>query len=204
MRNNRAYCIIDAKYFDLYEYGSDQWFYKIGGKRYILKNKALELRFNNTLNFVQKHLEKSEDILDLGIENDLSKFLKSKGYNITNTQGQDLDIDFNFVKEHKVITAFEIFEHLFAPFNLLNIASGKLIASVPLSLWFAKAYWNNNDKLDCHYHEFEVKQFNHLLDRTGWKILDAEKWASYGNVRFGVRPILRRFYKRYYIIYAEK
>lgn len=167
-------------------------------------NRALRRRFEKTLAFVRKHLPASELILDLGEENELSRFLRNKGgYNIRNTTVRDLDIEFSFVKEYSNFTAFEIFEHLFAPFNLLNSASGKLIVSVPLRLWFASEYWNYNDKYDCHYHEFSVRQFNHLLERTGWVIKDCEKWKSYDR-SFGLRPLLRRIYPRYYIVYAEK
>lgn len=167
-------------------------------------NRARRKRFEKTLAFVRKHLPAGEIILDLGEENELSRFLsKEGGYSINNTTGQDLDIDYSFVKEYTNVTAFEIFEHLFAPFNLLNSAHGKLIASVPLKLWFASEYWNNNDKYDCHYHEFSVRQFNHLLERTGWVIKDSEKWKSYDRI-IGIRPMLRRIYPRYYIVYAEK
>ena len=166
-------------------------------------DKALESRFRKTLSFLERHISKENLILDLGVKNDLADFLINSGYKIENTSGQDLDIDFKFIKEYKYITAFEIFEHMFAPFNILNEASGKLIASVPLKLWFASAYWSNDDDLKRHYHEFEIKQFNYLLSRTGWKILDYEIWKSYNN-RIGIRSLLRRFYPRYYIIYAEK
>lgn len=84
-----------------------------------------------------------------------------------------MDIEYDFVKKYNIITAFEIFKHMFAPFNLLNIASGKLIASVPLRLWFAREHWNYNDPLRCHYHEFSKRQFNLLLTRTGWEIKDS-------------------------------
>ena len=69
---------------------------------------------------------------------------------------------------------------MLAPFNLLNsIKDKKLIASIPLKLWFANAYWNDEDDWDKHYHEFEPKQFEFLLNRTNWKIVDSEKWKSF-------------------------
>lgn len=165
--------------------------------------KPLEERYQKTISFVNRHFSKENLILDLGTNNDLADLLKAGGYMVQNTSGQDLDVDFRFVRDYKYITAFEIFEHMFAPFNILNEASGKLIASVPLRLWFAEAYWNYNNSLDCHYHEFEMKQFNHLMARTRWKILDSETWKAWDNT-VGIRPVLRRFYPRYYIVYAEK
>ena len=94
---------------------------------------------------------------------------------------------------------------MLAPFNILNqIKASKLIASVPLKLWFANAYWNEKDDWDKHYHEFEEKQFNFLLQKTGWKIIDSEKWTPKSTFKFGIRPILRMFTKRYYIVYCER
>ncbi len=163
----------------------------------------LKKRYAITLSFVRKHFNREDLILDLGVNNDLAGYLRADGFKIQNTSGEDLDVDYKFIGDYKYITAFEIFEHMFAPFNLLREASGKLIASVPLRLWFAPAFWDYNDKLNCHYHEFEVRQFNHLMDRTGWKIIDSVTWRSWDNT-IGIRPFLRRIYPRYYMVYAEK
>ena len=80
----------------------------------------------------------------------------------------------------------------------------KMIASVPLKLWFSDAYWNENDDRDKHYHEFEVKQFNFLLEKTGWKIINSQKWKPYKKISLGIRPLLRMVTNRYYIVYCEK
>lgn len=163
-------------------------------------------RFERTNSFLEKSIKKESVILDLGVQNDLSRYLIEKGYQISNTSGQDLDLDFEIVKktEFDVVTAFEIFEHMFCPFQVLrHIHAKTLIASVPLKLWFANAYWNDNDDRDKHYHEFEIKQFNLLLNKTGWKIIYSEKWKSAGNL-FGIRPILRLFSDRYYIVHCER
>ena len=80
----------------------------------------------------------------------------------------------------------------------------KLIASVPLKLWFAEAYWNESDDWDKHYHEFEKKQFNFLLEKTGWKVKDSELWTSPGTNKLGFRTLLRYFTPRYYIVYCER
>ena len=71
-------------------------------------------RYKHTLAFLQKHIDTSETILDLGVENPFSEIMKSNGYSITNTAGEDLDVDFeSIVKSNAdVVTAFEIFEHL--------------------------------------------------------------------------------------------
>ncbi len=159
-------------------------------------------RFDKTGEFFARHIPKTAQVLDLGIESDMSRFLRSKNYDIKNTAGEDLDVNFEAVKKFRYITAFEIFEHMFAPFNLLNAASGKLVATVPLNVWFSPAYWNNQDKRDCHYHEFEPRQFRRLLERTGWEIIADEQWTISG--LNGVRPMLRTIFPSYYAVCAVK
>ena len=91
-----------------------------------------------------------------------------------------------------------------APFNVLNaIKTNKLITTIPLKLWFAKAYRNEADEWDQHFHEFEDWQFDWLLEKSGWKILKSEKWTSPIN-KIGFRPILRKFVPRFYAVYAER
>jgi hypothetical protein len=41
------------------------------------------------------------------------------------------------------------------------------------------------------------------LEKSGWKIIDRQKWTNPVN-KIGIRPILRRFTNRYYIVYAER
>ena len=163
-------------------------------------------RFNLTLDFLQKHIGKDELILDLGIQNTLSSLIKKNGYNLNNTSGEDLDIDRSAIKNSnaEVITAFEIFEHLLNPYSVLkDIKAKKLVISIPLRLWFTSAYKNNNDERDRHYHEFEDWQFDWLLNKTGWKIIDSKKFTNPAR-KIGLRPLLRLFTNRYYLVYAEK
>jgi hypothetical protein len=163
-------------------------------------------RFKNTVSFLQKHISSSDKILDLGVENPLSQILKDQGYTVENTNGEDLDLDYSAVinTDAQVVTAFEIMEHLVAPFNILkSIESDKLIASVPLRLWFAPAYRSHTDLWDRHFHEFEDWQFDWLLEKAGWVIKDRKKWTN-PTKKIGLRPILRAFTPRYYIVYAER
>jgi hypothetical protein len=179
----------------------------IFGKSYSIKNKTLQKRYNKTLRFVNKNLLEGSHILDLGTPNMFSEILAQEGFFVENTtENIDLDLDFQIVKNTKydVVTAFEIFEHMVAPFNILReIEAPKLIASVPLRLWFSTAYWNKNDPWDRHYHEFEPRQFDMLLNKAGWKIKQHEKWIS-TSVKLGIRPLLRHFTPRYYIVYCER
>jgi len=163
-------------------------------------------RYQRTLTFIKSIIGSDERILDLGIENPFTDLLRKNGYQVTNTHGEDLDIDTSPVRttEYDVVTAFQIFEHMVAPFNVLrDIQANKLLTSVPLKLWFAKAYRNDSDSWDRHYHEFEDWQFDWLLEKSGWKIKRSEKFTNPVN-KIGLRPLLRRFTPRYYLVYAER
>ena len=163
-------------------------------------------RFEKTLSFLERHITQDQSILDLGIENPFSKIMKERGYSVSNTKGEDLDLDFTTVIESnaEVVTAFEIFEHLVAPFNVLReIKAKKLVASIPMRLWFATAYQSKTDPWDRHYHEFEDWQFDWLLEKAGWKIVATNKWTNPVK-KLGIRPLLRHFTPRYYIVYAER
>lgn len=163
-------------------------------------------RFQITLDFIEKHLSKSDQILDLGVSNPLSQLMREKGFSVQNTEGEDLDDDFSALseKEYTVLTAFEIFEHLLNPYTVLkNAKAEKIILSVPLRLWFSPAYQSKTDLRDRHYHEFERWQFDWLLEKSGYQILDRKQWTNPVG-KLGIRPILRLFTPRYYMVYAEK
>lgn len=163
-------------------------------------------RFQHTLSFLLKHIPTEESILDLGVTNPFSKIMAEQGYSIENTKGEDLDVDFATVRKSraKVVTAFEIFEHLLAPFNVLReIKADHLVASVPLRLWFSSAYRSKTDPWDRHYHEFEDWQFNWLLDKAGWEVIATEKFTN-PIKKVGLRPLLRSFTPRYYLVLAKR
>ncbi|MEH6678923.1 MAG: methyltransferase [Sediminicola sp.] len=163
-------------------------------------------RYKYTANFLQKHISRDQRILDLGVKNPFSDLMVQQGFSVENTHGEDLDNDFSSVTESgaEVVTAFEIFEHMLAPYNILReIKAKKLVASIPLRLWFSTAYRSKIDPWDRHYHEFEDWQFDWLLEKAGWEIKDRQKWTNPVN-KIGIRPLLRRITPRYYIVYAER
>lgn len=163
-------------------------------------------RYSKTITFLEKHIGKPAQILDLGVENPFSEIMKARGYQVDNTKGEDLDLDLSGVSASnaEVVTAFEILEHMVSPLNVLQASKAtKLVASVPLKLWFASAYRSKEDPWDRHYHEFEDWQFDWLLEKAGWEIKDRSKW-THPVKKIGFRPLLRWFTPRYYIVYAER
>ena len=163
-------------------------------------------RFKHTLEFLKQHINTSESILDLGVKNPFSDLMIAEGYSVKNTTGEDLDEEHSAIKNSNatVVTAFEIFEHLLSPYEVLkSVKADKLVISIPLRLWFASAYRSKTDMWDRHYHEFEDWQLDWLLEKTGWKIKARNKWTN-PIKKIGLRPLLRQFTPRYYIVYAER
>ncbi|GHA40742.1 hypothetical protein GCM10007103_22610 [Salinimicrobium marinum] len=163
-------------------------------------------RYKHTLEFLQETAPSPANILDLGVRNPFSELMEKSGYTVSNTTGEDLDFDREVLKASNadIVTAFEIFEHLLAPFNVLQeIKAKKLIATVPLKLWFSPAYRSKTDMWDRHFHEFEDWQFDWLLEKTGWQIKKRHKWTNPVK-KIGLRPLLRNFTPRYYAVYAER
>lgn len=167
----------------------------------------LRRRHQLTLEFLRASDHTPKRILDIGEPNPLGAALEDVGFEVLNTaENVDLDLHPEAAERGDVdaATAFEILEHLVAPFNLLRaIQAPRLFATVPLNVWFAPAYRNPRDPWDRHYHEFEDWQFNWLLEKSGWKIVRSEKWT--GPVRrVGLRPLLRLFSPRYYAVEAVR
>ena len=169
--------------------------------------KGMISRYEKTLSFIQKHVPGMKKVLDLGVSNPFSDMMKEKGYEVFNTHGEDLDFQPEVVKQYEgieFVTALEICEHLINPMGVLSqLPCDKLVASIPLSLWFAKAYRSKTDKWDRHFHEFEDWQFDWLLEKAGWEVKASEKWTS-PTGKIGIRPFLRKITPRYYIVYAER
>lgn len=163
-------------------------------------------RYAKTLSFLQQSVKPPARILDIGTPNAFSEIMKQKGYEVLNTSGEDLDETTHSIREVTAdcATAFEIFEHLLNPLGVLKaIQAERLVASIPLSLWFAKAYRNKANRWDQHFHEFEDWQFDWLLEKAGWEIVRREKWTSPTKIN-GIRPVLRLFTPRYYIVEAVR
>ena len=163
-------------------------------------------RYKETAAFLNQVVPDPTTILDFGISNPFSEVMVQMGHTVTNTKGEDLDENTEAVIQTtcEVLTAFEIFEHLIAPYNVLRkTTASKLVATIPLRLWFSPAYRSKTDRWDRHFHEFEDWQFDWLLEKAGWEIKARHKWTNPVK-KIGFRPLLRLFTPRYYAIYAER
>jgi hypothetical protein len=163
-------------------------------------------RYEKTWAFLEKAIGTKATVLDIGTPNAFSRYMEEKGLTVYNTSGEDLDDHPESVRQFdtEVATAFEIFEHLINPLGVLRaIKAQTLVASIPLSLWFAKAYRNRKDRWDQHFHEFEDWQFDWLLEKGGWEVVRREKWTSPTKIN-GIRPLLRLVTPRYYIVEAKR
>lgn len=163
-------------------------------------------RYRKTLEILKKYAKEQDVILDLGVENPFSKIMKDHGWQVINTTGQDLDLNYIWAENQKFdfVTALEIIEHLVNPFEVLrNLPAEKALITVPLRLWFSPCYRNINDPRDCHFHEFEPWQLDFLLEKAGWEIIYREKW-THPVRKIGLRPLLRLFTNRYYAVVVKR
>ena len=165
-----------------------------------------EKRYNETLALLNRFATKDDLILDLGVKNPFTDVMLEHKYQVINTTGEDLDYHYTHLKniDATFVTALEILEHLVNPMEVLrNLPGDKLLASIPMRLWFSPAYRSKTDLRDVHYHEFEDWQFDMLLENAGWKIIHRHKWTHPTN-KIGFRPFLRKITPRYYAVYAER
>jgi len=147
-------------------------------------------------------------ILDIGYKHGFSDLMSD--WDVVNTD-YDLDMLNNTrirqLNSYKQIIAFEVLEHLLNPYSLLQSLSGKMLITVPLNLWWRQSYWEVNNTHKQHYHEFEVRQFNKLLTKTGWKILYSEQWKIDLITLIknpGFRTLPRLLWPSFYFVVVEK
>ena len=163
-------------------------------------------RYNETLALLKQFAKPTDKILDLGIKNPFTDVMLENGFDVKNTNGDDLDYYYKDLQNYDAnfVTALEILEHLVNPMEVLrNLPGDQLLATVPMRLWFSPAYRNQNDPRDVHYHEFEDWQFDMLMEKAGWEVKHRHQWTHPSN-KLGIRPLLRRITPRYYAIYAER
>ncbi len=70
----------------------------------------------------------------------------SAGFSVSNTEGDLESMEAQLGADADVVTALEILEHLVSPANILRaIRAPRLLATVPLRLWFSSAYCHPSD-----------------------------------------------------------
>ena len=121
-------------------------------------------RYKHTIEFLKEVIpDTNSKILYLEVCNPFVDFMVHERNAIKNTIGENLDIDTTAIQknDYDVITAFEFFEHLLSPFHFVNaIKAYKIVARIPLKLWFASSYRSKTDPQGRHYHGFEDWQFD--------------------------------------------
>lgn len=163
---------------------------------------AKERRHQQTIEFLQRHVEVGKSILDLGEASSLTVLMQDEGYFVFNTSF-DLDRTPELISEYDadVVTGFQILEHLIEPAPVLKtINSRHLVVSVAMPRRLENLYWNTDDEHDQHYHEFHQCQFDKLLRHCGWQIIATELWKSHSSI------LGRVLYPqpKYYIVYAKR
>ena len=58
------------------------------------KNNYPHKRYRITLDFLKTHIDTNEEILDLGVSNPFSEMMTENNYKVSNTHGEDIDVDF--------------------------------------------------------------------------------------------------------------
>ena len=100
-------------------------------------------RYKKTLKMLKEVCPEPTVIFDLGVRNPFSEIMRQNNYKVYNTSGEDLDDHPNIEipGDVELVTGFEILEHLVSPYPLLkNIKANRIFLTVPIKLWFSKAY----------------------------------------------------------------
>lgn len=161
------------------------------------KDIQFETRLKRTIELLTPYVDENTKIYDLGPDNLMRRMLANYfGCHIDGSGELDLNYEYADMVPigYDLITSFEVFEHLFNLYPLLDHLKGfdtKLVASVPLRFPFANQYWTPHYH-DRHYNEFGIEQFRWVLREAGFSIQKEYKWYLPPNLK-GVRPILRSF-----------
>lgn len=159
-------------------------------------------RAKKTAKFISATIGKRPlPILDIGERNLVGKYLKETLDIILENTNSDLDytIENYFILgkyQYNRVFCFEVIEHLLNPRYFMDNLHKVTTEDCQVFLSYPsrpKFLWNPID----HFHEYDKKRFNFLLEATGWKIIRKGKirllhrWWFYLT---GFRPILRLYY----------
>ena len=160
-----------------------------------IENKKAIVNQNKTIELIDKIGGIYGDVLDIGSRNYFTEILEKRYcIEIDSTSG-DLDVEFNCPKnKYDFVHYNNVIEHQFNPlFTLLEIKNilkkdGYLILGCPLKpKWITTA--------SCHFHEFDNKAYNEIINRSDFKELVKIKFYYEFNV-LGIRQFLSSFKTR--------
>lgn len=141
-----------------------------------------------------------EDILDIGEDNPLKRFMEKK-FNVSiSSTPYELDFDRDTIPgKWQTITCFEVLEHLFNPLTLLdNMVNtleddGVIYLSTPKRPHFL---WTK-----YHYHEIDDKRIRWLFEKAGLKIVREDRIRTTGK---WYQHLMGRGFLRYLIWYYTR
>jgi hypothetical protein len=149
---------------------------------------GMEKRYRETIKWFSKP---APPVLDLGPGNAFGrKFTGRHGMAYEHTWEENLDDGLPPVMtDYSTVLAFELLEHLKNPDLLLRDLTEYLdpdalvYVSYPTHLcnWF----WS-----PTHFHEFDKKRFQELVEGAGYAIVDHHSYFIWPSIK-GIRPLLR-------------
>lgn len=162
-------------------------------------------RVRYTIDFLRRYIHYGRTVLDIGEKNPIGKYTAAwYDLKLDNTSG---DLDYNFTapkKGYDIVFCFEMIEHLMSPkFFLLEL---KKYITVDTQIFITypsrpKFLWT-----DLHFHEYDRKRFEYLIDSCGYKILDWQvRRASkpFSEYITGIRPLLRLIFGKSNLVYIK-
>lgn len=165
-----------------------------------LGEEAHHLRWRKTMGFIGKSSLKGKTVgrgLDLGGRTPLTGFLEEFFRCPFDNTSSDLDTD-PIEGHYGVVTAFEVFEHLFNPLHallqarsVLDEKDSRLFLSMPLS---------KPGFLACpeHFHEMSRREAGMLFRRAGFAVLTSGEFMIRRPMFYltGFKPLMRAFYEK--------
>jgi len=154
-------------------------------------------RAENTLQFINENVHPIGPFaLDVAGPSPVGKYISSAlGLKYKTTEG---DLDYDPFLLDGVIPSFvlclEIIEHLMSPKYFLKTLAENTTASIDLIITYPsrpKFLWTS-----CHFHEYDKKRFEYLVEQSGWKIVARDRkripkpfWKYFTGIRTPLRLI---------------
>lgn len=163
-------------------------------------------RMEYTKKFIEKHIQSSKYVLDIGENNSIGNKIASYfGLTLYNTGN---DLDYGYIApliKYDVVFCFEVLEHLLSPkFFLLELKKyitkkTQIFITYPSRI---KCMWTSQ-----HFHEYDKARMKYLLEVTGYRIIDWQKRKIprkfFSKHTLGIRAIIRLFHNPDNLIYMK-